>query len=78
MPQPAGNRREAARSARVADVGKEYSLGEWRAKGLGEHSIIADPQFVDRKNRNFALKPDSPAFELGFKPIDISAVGPRK
>jgi hypothetical protein len=58
--------------------GKEYSLDEWRAKGLGEHSIIADPQFVDRKNRNFALKPDSPAFKLGFKPIDVSTVGPRK
>lgn len=58
--------------------GREYSLDQWRAKGLGEHSIIADPQFVDMKNCNFALKPDSPAFKLGFKPIDISAVGPRK
>ncbi len=56
---------------------KQYSLEEWQANGLDEHSIIADPQFVDPKNRNFALKPDSPAFELGFRPIDIRAVGPR-
>ncbi len=57
--------------------GKNYSLEEWREKGLGEHSIIADPLFVDRENRDFTLKPDSPAFKLGFKPIDISEVGPR-
>ncbi len=57
--------------------GKKYTLAEWQAKGLGRHSIVADPKFVDAKNRNFSLKPDSPAFKLGFKPIDISTVGPR-
>jgi parallel beta-helix repeat protein len=41
------------------------------------HSIIADPGFVDPENGDFRLKPDSPAFKLGFQPIDISSIGPR-
>jgi len=33
------------------------------------HSKIGDPRFVDPENGDFSLKPNSPAFELGFKPI---------
>ena len=36
------------------------------------------PEFVDPKKFNFKLKPDSPAFGLGFKQIDVSKVGPRE
>jgi hypothetical protein len=39
---------------------------------------VADPLFVDPKSGNFSLKPESPARKLGFKPIDISHVGPRE
>ena len=42
-----------------------------------EDSIVADPQFTDPEHYDFTLKPNSPAFALGFKPIDISVVGPR-
>lgn len=58
--------------------GRKYTFEQWKAKGLDEHSIVADPLFVDAKNRNFALRPESPAFKLGFKPIDVSQAGPRK
>ena len=51
------------------------TLEEWRAKGMGRHSIVADPKFVDAAGLNFALKPDSPARKLGFKPIDVSTNG---
>ncbi len=51
---------------------------EWRAKGMDKNSLIADPQFVDAPRRNFRLKPNSPAFSLGFKPFDLTGVGPRK
>ncbi|MBQ2955203.1 MAG: right-handed parallel beta-helix repeat-containing protein [Clostridia bacterium] len=40
-------------------------------------SQIADPMFEDVENRNFTLKPESPAFKLGFKQIDLSTVGVR-
>lgn len=43
--------------------------------GLEQHSVYADPQFVDFENNDFRLLPDSPAIKLGFREIDISEVG---
>jgi hypothetical protein len=51
------------------------SLAEWQATGFDQHSLIADPLFIDAANRDFRLKPDSPALELGFQPIDRSEIG---
>jgi len=50
---------------------------EWQESGFDKHSIIANPLFVDSDSDDYSLKPDSPAFKLGFKPIDISKVGLR-
>lgn len=52
------------------------SLDEWQ-KRHDQHSLIADPLFADSKKDDFRLKPESPAFKLGFKQIDSSKVGPR-
>jgi hypothetical protein len=52
------------------------NLAQWRERGHDVNSIIADPGFVDLKNGSFELRKDSPAFKLGFQPIDISKVGP--
>jgi hypothetical protein len=51
------------------------TLAEWQAKGFDQHSRIADPLFGDAPNRDFRLKPDSPALELGFQPIDAGKIG---
>jgi hypothetical protein len=40
-----------------------------------QHSLVEDPGFVDSKGMNWKLKPDSPAFKLGFKDFDLSAAG---
>ena len=48
---------------------------DWQELGFDKHSKIADPMFVDAEGGNFTLKPGSPAFEVGFQPIDISKVG---
>jgi hypothetical protein len=53
------------------------SFAEWRARGLDEHTITADPLFVDLENDDYSLRSESPAFKVGFVPIDISAVGLR-
>jgi hypothetical protein len=53
-------------------------LEQWQARGQDRNSIVADPRFVDVQHDDFRLRPDSPAFKLGFKPIDLSTVGPRK
>jgi len=54
------------------------SLIEWQKGGKDTHSVFADPLFVDVDNFDFRLKPGSPAFQLGFKNIDMSNVGPRE
>ena len=47
----------------------------WQRLGYDKHSILADPKFVDLENDNYALQTDSPAWELGFNPIDTSQIG---
>ena len=48
-----------------------------QAQGLDANSLIADPLFIDPANDDYTLNPESPAFDLGFKPIDTSQIGPR-
>ena len=43
-------------------------MNSWRQKGWDKNSVVADPLFVDVKNFNFHLRPDSPALKMGFKP----------
>jgi len=50
----------------------------WRELGFDQASRIADPQFVDAARHDYRLRPTSPALELGFEPIDLSTVGPRR
>ena len=57
---------------------KNYTIEQWKEKGIDIHSVVADPLLVDPEHGDFSLKPGSPALKLGFKPIDISRVGPRK
>lgn len=47
----------------------------WLNKGADRHSIYADPLFVDPERGDYNLRPDSPAFKIGFKPIDFSKIG---
>ena len=52
------------------------TLAQWQQqRGQDEHSLVADPGFVDPKQDDFRLKPDSPALKLGFKPLDVSRAG---
>lgn len=54
------------------------SFEQWKDSGSDVHSMIAAPLFVNPENGDFTLKPESPAFKLGFRPIDLSDVGPRR
>lgn len=54
------------------------TLEQWRARGHDQNSLIADPLFAGPKKDNFTLKSKSPAFKLGFQPLDMRAVGPRR
>lgn len=55
--------------------GQSCTWEQWQAAGLDRHSRIADPRFLAIDSRDFTLRPDSPAFALGFKAIDIAPAG---
>jgi len=44
-------------------------MKEWQAMGFDTNSIIQDPLFSDVAKDDYSLKPESPALQLGFKPI---------
>ncbi len=48
----------------------------WQGLGLDRHSVVADPQFVNRAADDYRLKPASPALKLGFEPIPVEKIGP--
>lgn len=52
-------------------------LEEIQSFGTDSHSLCEDPQFINAENGNFNLKPDSPAYLLGFKrlPLERMFVG---
>jgi len=47
----------------------------WQALGMDQHSIVADPEFVDAAHDDYRLQPDSPAFTLGFEVIPVEKIG---
>jgi hypothetical protein len=64
--------------SRTGDQGRKETLAQWRAghgKRYDQNSVVADPGFVDAANRDFRLRPDSPASVLGFTDIDYGAMG---
>lgn len=54
---------------------KTLTIVDWQKMGYDTHSIIADPLFVDSEHDDYRLKPESPAFRLGFSPIDTKKIG---
>ncbi len=54
------------------------SWAEWQKRGKDLHSLYTDPMFVNAEGFDFRLKPESPAFALGFQPIDATRAGIRK
>lgn len=50
----------------------------WRSAGEDANSVVADPLFVDAAKRDYRLRPDSPAFRLGFVELPYERMGLRK
>jgi len=48
----------------------------WKQLGFDSHSIVADPRFVAPEKDDYRLRPDSPAWQLGFKAIPFEKIGP--
>ncbi len=56
----------------------DVTLEQWRARGHDQNSIVVDPQFMAVQLEDYRLKANSPALKMGFHPIDLSGVGPRR
>ena len=61
----------------LPEVAPGESFDKWRELGFDTRSAIADPLFVDPSSDDYSLRPESPAFALGFEPIDVSKIGLR-
>lgn len=59
------------------EAGRVTTLAAWRALDYEQHSLIADPRFVDPQRDDYRLRPDSPALALGFHETDVSKIGIR-
>jgi hypothetical protein len=64
--------------ARNICVGKWLDV-TWHARPAmleqADNLVGADPGFVARGKMDFRLKPDAPAFKLGFQPIPVEKIG---
>lgn len=56
------------------DSGKRF-IEEMQKKALENNSISEDPQLCDPAEGGITPKPGSPAYGLGFKPIDLDNIG---
>lgn len=64
-----------ARGGPVTFAGRSFE--EWQRQGQDAESVIADPLFVTAQSYDFTPRPDSPAWKMGWKAIDLTGVGPR-
>ena len=62
---------------KVEDRDRIRTWKQWQALGYETRSVEDDPLFVDPAHDDYRLRANSPAFRLGFQPIETLKIGPR-
>ena len=57
------------------NVTGEKSMEAWQAEGYDQHSMVAEPLFIDPENGDYRVKDNSPALKLGFKNFPMDEFG---
>ena len=69
---------ESKGSTKACTWNQTMTWAAWQARGKDAGSVVADPQCSGAGGcAGGQVAPSSPALPLGFKPIDLSTVGPR-
>ncbi len=58
--------------------GRLLSFEAWLSLGYERGSVEADRRFALEGEHPYALRPDSPAFAMGFEPLPFERMGPRR
>ena len=59
---------------RIRGIG-QGRFSEWKKLGFDQHTLVADPLFVDFARSDFRLRAESPAYKLGFRPLPVDRIG---
>lgn len=54
---------------------RNLTFAQWQEAGKDTRSMVIDPLFEDEGPTGYELKPDSPAFQLGFRAVDWGRAG---
>ena len=55
----------------------QAAMRKFAAHGADAHSVSADPLFVNPGQGDFRVRPESPAFKIGFRNFDMTDFGVR-
>ena len=53
----------------------DQKMSDWISLGFDKNSIFDDPMFIDIKNGDYGLRPESPALQMGFNPLPLKKMG---
>ena len=63
---------------RLDGYNEEITLTAWQKKGHDQHSLFANPMFINPASGDYRVSPGSPAFKLGFKNFPMDQFGTQK